>query len=154
MDRVLDTFLELVRVQVQDESDVLLLSYIQEGLVRSVSDRDDPYYTSCARVAYGRPDILLESFLVKDRSIVKRLLRDVPECTDVPDEHTDGHERMDPSACTDVLDHDPGQECAGADVWDAEVHSTSKPVKTSRSIERRRRRIKRVIADNLKDSFF
>lgn len=105
--------------------DVRLLKKIQDEVARLVSEHDSPVFTACARRVWTCPGVLLTSFLESDTHHLHKAIGDEPF-------------RM--SEETPALH--PEQESL--------LIETPEPHHS----EKRRRRMKRMLANNILDSFF
>lgn len=165
-------FIEMVKQVVGSGSmqDIMLLRRIQQGVVSLVSEHNDsPLFASCARSVYGRPDVLLSAMLNQDVNLLASLVSDVFTGTGrAAEEVSEKASRAAAAVCPEAkaagveAEAQEGVEAeAGADAGRDLVQGVTteaieplSPQRNARDVEKLRRRMKRVLADNLRDSFF
>lgn len=123
-------------------SDVMLLHNIQSRIAREASNHPpDCLFVRCARQVYSRPDLILRAFLEPGDQCIHEL---IGECTDQdPVPEPDWGQETEPQS------HPGHPEVISKDT-DPIIPLTRIPDVR----EKRRKHMKRVISDNLRDSFF
>lgn len=135
--------------------DVMLLRIIQHEIVTLAAEHDCPSFIRCARVVYARPGVLLSALLNSDIEPLRYLITEA--CSDASEVVGVTGDIAGENNAEDSKSHDPEPE-ANEPVHEIGLehghgHRHGHRHKTP-NVERQRRRVKRMLADNLRDSFF